>query len=96
MSYEEFFDLIESAGQVGVVVESVEKGKGVVSVGNVGAFVHTGEQFKRDDSGYESIADEEPSGEEDREVGNGYGVCGRVAWPRWSKRRFGYVTEEGL
>lgn len=88
MTDEDFWNLIESAGQVEVVVESVEKGEGVGSVESVGRFVHTDEQFKRDDSGYESMADEEVSGDEDGEVVNGYGLCGGVAWPRGSKRRF--------
>ena len=40
LSTEEFYDLIESAGQVEVIVESVEKEEGVVSAESVGGFVH--------------------------------------------------------
>ena len=76
MSEEEIWDMIESAGEVEVVVESVEKGEGVGSIENIERFVHTDEQVKRDDSGYGSNGDDEGSGDGDGEVGNGYGVCG--------------------
>ena len=33
------------------------------------------------------MADEEASGEEDREVRIGYGLCGRVAWPVSARER---------
>lgn len=90
---EEIWVMIESAGEVAVVVENLEKGEGVGSVENVGWFVHTDEHFKRDDSGYGSMSDDKGSGDRDSEMVNGYGMSSSEVWPTGNKRRYGDVTK---